>query len=257
MENSFWSILVRCTAFNDEGATNGKDHYLSDVCGRLYTRSVNPLKSGTWARKHDAERIQNINIEARYHNTQDEIICHSSFFNLRLGFAKALWNVSNHDGDDLKLPQFTHFNGLWWLRYYFRWCWLGSDTWRNIVTWISKCLWRRQTRLAISGDYYNGNQNGWSRAQSQGSTDANLAAFKRRRSRGRLVLIGLILVFALPAIIAKICIRAELVHLAAVMTGSWWGVSWAKGDSTRFWADQCRWRRRRVVGGVHCANGLR
>ncbi|WP_210446727.1 hypothetical protein [Vibrio crassostreae] len=35
------------------------------------------------------------------------------------------------------------------------------------------------------------------------STDANLAAFKQRRSRGRLVLIGLILIFALPAIIAK------------------------------------------------------
>ncbi|NVN81229.1 MULTISPECIES: hypothetical protein [unclassified Vibrio] len=35
------------------------------------------------------------------------------------------------------------------------------------------------------------------------STDANLAAFKQRRSRGRLVLVGLILIFALPAIIAK------------------------------------------------------
>ncbi|MEC7942385.1 MAG: hypothetical protein VX212_18645 [Pseudomonadota bacterium] len=35
------------------------------------------------------------------------------------------------------------------------------------------------------------------------SIDANLAAFKQRRSRGRLVLIGLIMVFALPAIIAK------------------------------------------------------
>ncbi|CAK3986393.1 hypothetical protein BCV39_13080 [Vibrio sp. 10N.286.55.E10] len=35
------------------------------------------------------------------------------------------------------------------------------------------------------------------------STEANLAAFKQRRSRGRLVLIGLILIFALPAIIAK------------------------------------------------------
>ncbi|KWT99285.1 MAG: hypothetical protein ACTH6O_06880 [Vibrio toranzoniae] len=34
-------------------------------------------------------------------------------------------------------------------------------------------------------------------------TDANLAAFKQRRSRGRLVLVGLILIFALPAIVAK------------------------------------------------------
>ena len=51
------------------------------------------------------------------------------------------------------------------------------------------------------------------------STDANLAAFKQRRSRGRLVLIGLILVFALPAIIAKTVLEQNWYTSGVTNTG--------------------------------------
>ena len=51
------------------------------------------------------------------------------------------------------------------------------------------------------------------------STDANLAVFKQRRSRGRLVLIGLILVFALPAIIAKTVLEQNWYTSGVTNTG--------------------------------------
>mgnify|MGYP001233975857 FL=1 len=51
------------------------------------------------------------------------------------------------------------------------------------------------------------------------STDASFAAFKQRRSRGRLVLIGLILVFALPAIIAKTVLEQNWYTSGVTNTG--------------------------------------
>ncbi|KZX65518.1 hypothetical protein A3712_18670 [Vibrio sp. HI00D65] len=51
------------------------------------------------------------------------------------------------------------------------------------------------------------------------STDASFVAFKQRRSRGRLVLIGLILVFALPAIIAKTVLEQNWYTSGVTNTG--------------------------------------
>ena len=51
------------------------------------------------------------------------------------------------------------------------------------------------------------------------STDANLAAFKSRRTKGRLVLIGLVLIFALPAMIAKTVLEQNWYTSGVTNTG--------------------------------------
>lgn len=85
------------------------------------------------------------------------------------------------------------------------------------------------------------------------STDANLAAFKQRRSRGRLVLVGLILIFALPAIIAKTVLEQNWYTSGVTNTGE---LVEPRVTLQDFWIDDSG-ARRRLAGGLHCANRMR